>query len=53
MAFDEMGQSSSEIIDMFDIIRRKIRNSNIYMGGVMIIFLLIILRYSQLRVIHL
>ena len=36
--FDEMGQVSSEFLATFDIILRKIRNSNIYMGGVLFIF---------------
>ena len=38
LAFDEMDQSSAEILATFDITFRKIRNSNIYMGGVLIIF---------------
>lgn len=36
--FDEMGQVSSEFLATFDIILRRIRNSNIYMGGVLFIF---------------
>ena len=36
--FDKMGQSSEEILAMFDIILHKIRNSKIYMGDVLIIF---------------
>ena len=38
LVFDEIGQSSVEILAKFDIILRKIRNGNIYMGGVLIIF---------------
>ena len=33
-----MGQVSSELLSTFDMILRKIRNSNIFMGGVLIIF---------------
>ena len=36
--FDEMGQCSAELLTIFDIILRKVRNSNILFGGVMIIF---------------
>ena len=38
LVFDEMGQYSAETIATFDVILRNIRNSNIYMGGVLIIF---------------
>ena len=38
ICFDEMGQVSSELISKFDIICRKIRNSNTCMGGILIIF---------------
>ena len=38
LSFDEMGQSSAEIIAAFETILHKIRNSNIYMGGVLNIF---------------
>ena len=36
--FDEMGQISAEFLATFDIILRKVRNSNIYMGGTLMIF---------------
>ena len=36
--FDEMGQVSAEYLSTFDIILRKIRNSNVYMGGSLLIF---------------
>jgi predicted GIY-YIG superfamily endonuclease len=36
--FDEMGQISDTLLSILDIILRKIRNSNIYMGGVLIIY---------------
>ena len=36
--FDEMGQVSDVVLAILDIILRKVRNSNIYMGGVLIIF---------------
>ena len=35
--FDEMGKVSAEHLSMFDIIIRKIRNSNMHMGGSLII----------------
>ena len=38
MAFDVMDQLSVEIFAFFNIILCKIRNSNIYMGGVLNIF---------------
>ena len=38
LAFGEIGQPSAEILAKLDIILHKIRNSNLYMGGVMIIF---------------
>ena len=38
MAFDVMDQLSVEIFAFFNIILCKIRNSNIYMAGVLIIF---------------
>ena len=37
LAFDEMGQYLAEVLDTFYIILQKTRNSNIYMGGVLII----------------
>ena len=52
MAFDVMDQLSVEIFAFFNIILCKIRNSNIYMGGVLIIFLWIVLRSRQLESIH-
>jgi hypothetical protein len=36
--FDEMGQCSAEYLSTFDIIMRKVRNSNIFFGGVLILF---------------
>ena len=36
--FDEMGQVSSLLLSMLDMILRKVRHSNIYMGGVLLIF---------------
>ena len=36
--FDEMGQVSDVTLAMIDIVLRKVRNSNVYMGGVLIIF---------------
>jgi hypothetical protein len=36
--FDEMGQVSDEVLATLDIILQKVRNSNIYMGGILIIF---------------
>ena len=38
--FDEAGQVSDEMFAILDIILRKVRNSNIYMGGVLIIMTL-------------
>ena len=38
LEFYEMGQYSADIIAEFDIILNKIWNSNIYIGGVLIIF---------------
>ena len=38
LEFYEMGQYSADIIAEFDIILKKIWNSNIYIGGVLIIF---------------
>ena len=38
--FDEMGQVSDLILSILDVILRKVRNSNVYMGGVVIIFLM-------------
>ena len=38
LAFDEISQSSAEILATFDIILQETSNSNIYMGGVLIIF---------------
>jgi predicted GIY-YIG superfamily endonuclease len=35
---DELGQLSSELIAILDIILRKIRNTNIFFGGVLIMF---------------
>ena len=35
---DEMGQLSSELIAVLDIILRKVRETNIFFGGVLIIF---------------
>ena len=36
--FDEMGQYSAEFLATFDIILRKVMNSNILFGGVLVIF---------------
>ena len=36
--FDEMGQCSAEMLATFDIIMRQVRNSNIFMGGVLLLF---------------
>ena len=36
--FDEMGQVSDVMLSILDIILRKVRNSNVYMGGVVIFF---------------
>ena len=36
--FDEMGQCSAEYLATSDIIMRQVRNSNIFMGGVLLIF---------------
>ena len=35
---DELGQSTAEGIAVIDIILRKLRNNNIYLGGVLTIF---------------
>lgn len=35
--FDELGQCPAELINCLDLIMRKIRNSNLFMGGVLII----------------
>ena len=34
---DELGQVSSEMLAVLDIILRKVRNSNTYLGGLLII----------------
>ena len=36
--FDEMGQCSAEYLSTFDIIMRRVRNSNIFCGGILILF---------------
>lgn len=36
--FDEMGQVSAEMLNILDMVLREIRGSNVYMGGVLIIF---------------
>ena len=36
--FDEMGQVSSEYLSTLDIILRKVRGSNIFFGGILVIF---------------
>lgn len=36
--FDEMGQVSAEMLNIFDMILREVRNTNVYMGGVHLIF---------------
>ena len=36
--FDEMGQVSSEYLSTLDIILRKVRGSNVFFGGILIIF---------------
>lgn len=35
---DELGQSTAELISVIDIILRKLRDNNIFLGGVLIIF---------------
>ena len=36
--FDEMGQVSSEYLSTLDLILRKVRDSNIFFGGILVIF---------------
>ena len=47
--YDELGQTASEIVASLDIIFRTIKQSNIYMGGVLIMFTL---DHMQIRPIH-
>lgn len=47
--FDKMGQVSAEFLSTFDIILRKIRNSNIYIGGSLLIFTM---DHKQIQPIH-
>ncbi len=37
---DELGQLSSDLMAILDIVHRKLRNSNVYFGGVLLVFTL-------------